>query len=491
MFCFIISESLKRTKNSSMSFDSSFCRSPRHTPSPPTAVLRQRFLHRQVHIAQSGPTTLAPPSSPVSSPRSPRFSRPNNNNNNSSSNNNNNSSSVICPTRLGRQVRAMTSAFKRFPSLQQQGTASDQEDITEQNFRIHPPSLKQLRLQAKPDFSSLGSLGSTDHDSSFDSVFDSDSVTPKPRICRSVTMSTSSCRSTPLMSRRPRLASLNRSSESTDSSNSSRSSREGSNLKDAKSNYRILVLGSKRVGKTCVIRQFLYDKFSAVYTETMDDMYRGEFEIQGRPVSFDIQDVSGSYVYEFPAMKNVSLASADAFIIVFSLDSYESWEEVSRLRDMVHEAKDPDVPIVVVGNKSDLPFDDAIPQESIEATVVFDWENGYVECSAKERVNINKIFKELLQQAKSRYDFTTHYTNGSCASPISIVGSFSRHGSQKATLKSEFEEHMRRRQSLPAAPPDLPQPILTSVPKRERSFKSMKSRRASLAALRRDSCKVS
>ena len=291
------------------------------------------------------------------------------------------------------------------------------------------------------------------------------------------------------MSRRPRLASLNRSSESTDSSNSSRSSREGSNLTDAKSNYRILILGAKRVGKTSIVRQFLYDKFSTVYTETMDDMYRGEFEIHGRPVSFDIQDVSGSYVYEFPAMKSVSLASADAFIIVFSMDSSESWEEVSRLRDMVHEAKDPEVPIVVVGNKSDLPFDDAIPQESIEATVVFDWENGYVECSAKDRININKIFKELLQQAKSRYDFTN---NGVSSSPISIVGTFSRHGSQKATFKSEFEEHMRRRQSLPAAPPDLPHPMLsTGIPKRERSFKALKSRRASLAALRRDSCKVS
>ena len=176
-------------------------------------------------------------------------------------------------------------------------------------------------------------------------------------------------------------------------------------------------------------------------------------------------------------------------IIVFSMDSSESWEEVSRLRDMVHEAKDPEVPIVVVGNKSDLPFDDAIPQESIEATVVFDWENGYVECSAKDRININKIFKELLQQAKSRYDFTN---NGVSSSPISIVGTFSRHGSQKATFKSEFEEHMRRRQSLPAAPPDLPHPMLsTGIPKRERSFKALKSRRASLAALRRDSCKVS
>ena len=470
-----------------MSLDSAFIRpNPSHTPSPPTAVLRQRFLQRQVHIAKSGPTVLAPPSSP----RSPRFLRPSN------LNNSNSSPFLVCPSRLGRQVRAMTSAFRRYPNQQQQQqhqqNTSDQEEQSENPFRIHPPSLRQLRLQQKPDFSSLGSLGSSDHESSFDSVFDYDPPTARPRISRSVTMSTSSCRSTPLMSRRPRLTSLNRSSESTDSSSSSRSSREGANLTDAKSNYRILVLGASRSGKTSIVRQFLYDKFSAVYTETMDDMYRGEFEIQGRPVGFDIQDVSGSYVYEFPAMRSVSLASADAFIIVFSLDSSESWEEVSRLRDMVHEAKDPEVPIVIVGNKSDLPYDDAIPHESLEATVVFDWENGYVECSAKDRLNINKIFKELLQQAKSRYDFTTHSTHGSGSSPISIVGSFSRNGSQKAPLKSDFEEHMRRRQSLPAAPPDLPQPILAAtIPKRERSFKAMKSRRASLAALRRDSCKVS
>lgn len=481
-----------------MSLDSPFGRpNPCHTPSPPaTAVLRQRFLHRQVHIAQTGPTILAPPSSPssASSPRSPspRFLRPIN-----AGHNNNNSSSpfLVCPSRLGRQVRAMTSAFRR-QQQQQQNTNSQDKEVSsspDQAFRHHPPSLRQLRLQQKPDFSSLGSLGSTDHESSFDSVFEYDPPTPiRSRISRSVTMSTSSCRTTPLMCRRPRLASLNRSSESTDSSNSSRSSRDGANLADAKNNYRILVLGASKTGKTSIVRQFLYDKFSTVYTETMDDMYRGEFEIQGRPVGFDIQDVSGSYVYEFPAMRSVSLASADAFIIVFSLDSSESWDEVARLRDMVHEAKDPDVPIVIVGNKSDLPYDDSIPHESLEATVIFDWENGYVESSAKERLNINKIFKELLQQAKSRYDFTTHYQNGAGTSPSSIVGTFSRHGSQKTTLKSEFEEHMRRRQSLPAAPPDLPQPILAaSVSKRERSFKAMKSRRASLAALRRDSCKVS
>ena len=107
-----------------------------------------------------------------------------------------------------------------------------------------------------------------------------------------------------------------------------------------KSTYRILVLGASQVGKTSIVRQFLYDQFSPVHTETMDDMYRGEFEdANGLTINFDIQDVGGGFVYEFPGMRNVSLASADAFLLVFSLDSAETWTEVEKLRDMVIEAK--------------------------------------------------------------------------------------------------------------------------------------------------------
>ena len=55
-----------------------------------------------------------------------------------------------------------------------------------------------------------------------------------------------------------------------------------------------------------------------------------------------------------------------------------------------------------MANKSDLAVDTDLPHESLEATAIFDWENGYVECSAKDRINVNKIFKELLIQTKSR-----------------------------------------------------------------------------------------
>ena len=92
---------------------------------------------------------------------------------------------------------------------------------------------------------------------------------------------------------RSRLSSLHSNYESVDSSNSGSNSVNGSNggdLPAAKSNYRILVLGACGVGKTSIVRQFLYDKFSPKYKATAcEDMYRGEFEIHGQTVGFDIQ----------------------------------------------------------------------------------------------------------------------------------------------------------------------------------------------------------
>ena len=115
---------------------------------------------------------------------------------------------------------------------------------------------------------------------------------------------------------------------------------QGSLDLNGKTNYRIMVLGAPKTGKTSIVRQFLYDQFNEKHKETMDDMYRGEFEDScGKSVNFDIQDVGGKYVYEFPSMRLVSLKSADAFVLVFSLDDAKTWEETYKLRDMIIDAK--------------------------------------------------------------------------------------------------------------------------------------------------------
>lgn len=65
------------------------------------------------------------------------------------------------------------------------------------------------------------------------------------------------------------------------------------------------------------------------------------------------------------------------------------------------------VPIVIVGNKMDVPYNERkVQREVAEEIATEEWRCGYVECSAKENVAIVEVFKELLVQAKIRYNLS-------------------------------------------------------------------------------------
>ena len=236
----------------------------------------------------------------------------------------------------------------------------------------------------------------------------------------------------------------------------------------------MLVLGASMVGKTGILSQFLYDSFIGPYKETVDEMYHGEFDVGSCDLSLNIQDTGGNYVHDFPAMVDISLQSADAFILVYAVDDPSSWDEVVRLRSLVTSHKGEQAPIVVVGNKTDL--ERKTSQEALEATVMFDWEHGYVECSAKDNINTTAVFKELLGQARNRFEI-------SC--PPSASSTSSR-GSLPSTPLV-----IRRRTSLPQVP------AFTRLMSDEGAMSSGGERakvekRSSSFALnkRRDSCKV-
>jgi hypothetical protein len=44
--------------------------------------------------------------------------------------------------------------------------------------------------------------------------------------------------------------------------------------------------------------------------------------------------------------------------------------------------------------------------ETTESVVTVDWENGFVEASAKDNANVSQVFKELLAQAKVKYNLS-------------------------------------------------------------------------------------
>ncbi|KAK7870932.1 hypothetical protein R5R35_012154 [Gryllus longicercus] len=174
----------------------------------------------------------------------------------------------------------------------------------------------------------------------------------------------------------------------------------------SKEQRRVVLMGAARVGKSSIVAQFLYDRFPARYRETVEELHRGEYELpDGAALTLDILDTSGAY--QFPAMRALSISTGDAFVLVFAVDDADTWEEVRRLREQIVEARGCKVPIVVVGNKRDLPPEQrAVARELTETVAIFDWECGYVECSAKDNDHIVEVFKELLVQAKVRYNLS-------------------------------------------------------------------------------------
>ncbi|XP_048760675.1 ras-related protein Rap-2a-like [Ostrea edulis] len=176
--------------------------------------------------------------------------------------------------------------------------------------------------------------------------------------------------------------------------------------RDDKLHYRLTIMGAAGVGKSCIISQFLYDRFISEYKETVEEFHRGEYTVDGRELILDILDTAGAH--SFPAMRRLAISTSDAFVLVYSIDDESSFQGVKYLRDIIlAERKGENAPIVVVGNKSDISEEKrAIMRETAESIVCFDWGNGYIEASAKANVNVVGIFKEILRQAHVELNIT-------------------------------------------------------------------------------------
>ncbi|KAG8176475.1 hypothetical protein JTE90_007146 [Oedothorax gibbosus] len=167
---------------------------------------------------------------------------------------------------------------------------------------------------------------------------------------------------------------------------------------------KVVMLGAVGVGKTAIVRRFFDGTFPVSHIPTVEEMHKTVYEVHGIRLYLEVLDTSGSY--EFPAMRRLAIKTGDAFVLVYAIDDEESFRQVSTLRELILETRqqgEPHVPIVVVGNKCDLEESRAVPKDVTESVVSIDWEDGFVEASAKDNVNILQIFNAVLRQAHISY----------------------------------------------------------------------------------------
>merc|ERR1712088_187005 len=159
--------------------------------------------------------------------------------------------------------------------------------------------------------------------------------------------------------------------------------------------YKIVVVGGGGVGKSAITIQFIQSYFVTDYDPTIEDSYTKQCVIDDDVARLDILDTAGQE--EFSAMREQYMRSGEGFLLVFSLTERQSFEEVYKFHKQVLRVKDRDeFPMLIVGNKADMDRHRQVSTADCE-DMAKQLKTPFIECSAKNRMNVDQAFHELVR----------------------------------------------------------------------------------------------
>ncbi|KAL4698839.1 hypothetical protein H8959_011496, partial [Pygathrix nigripes] len=125
------------------------------------------------------------------------------------------------------------------------------------------------------------------------------------------------------------------------------------NMPEQSNDYRVAVFGAGGVGKSSLVLRFVKGTFRESYIPTVEDTYRQVISCDKSICTLQITDTTGSH--QFPAMQRLSISKGHAFILVYSITSRQSLEELKPIYEQICEIKGDveSIPIMLVGNKCD------------------------------------------------------------------------------------------------------------------------------------------
>ena len=163
---------------------------------------------------------------------------------------------------------------------------------------------------------------------------------------------------------------------------------------------KIVVIGDVNVGKTNIIRRLIGEEFKEMEaTIGVEFMYVNIKDIDkedpNKTMSIQIWDTSGAERYK--AITTTHIRGADGAYIVYDISDESSFNHLLYWYNYIKDAADEDIIIYLIGNKSDLIYEEG---RSVKKKDAMEFANkyklhGYAECSAKNNENIQETFKKF------------------------------------------------------------------------------------------------
>eukprot|EP01084_Bolivina_argentea_P260343 439629_1 len=167
--------------------------------------------------------------------------------------------------------------------------------------------------------------------------------------------------------------------------------------------HKIVMLGSGAVGLTAIVLQFVANEFLDDSDPTIEEEYRCNICIDGNVEELFILDTAGQD--EFAAMREEWIRTTEASMLVYSVTSKSTFDDIDHLYNEICRAKwDEPIVSMLVGNKCDV--DDncndtrLVRQVSFQqgANLAKSWNIPFIETSAKTGHNVYKAFDILVRK---------------------------------------------------------------------------------------------
>ncbi|POR33983.1 Uncharacterized protein TPAR_05803 [Tolypocladium paradoxum] len=160
---------------------------------------------------------------------------------------------------------------------------------------------------------------------------------------------------------------------------------------------KVAIVGSRSVGKSSLAVQFVDGHFVDSYYPTIENTFSKTIRHKGQDFSTEIVDTAGQD--EYSILNSKHFIGIHGYMLVYSVSSLPSFEMVQVIREKIlNHLGTESVPIVIVGNKSDLRPEQrqVSPEEGKKLSEKF--QCGWTEASARYNENVARAFELLIAQ---------------------------------------------------------------------------------------------
>ncbi|KAI0729318.1 small GTPase superfamily [Fomitopsis betulina] len=158
---------------------------------------------------------------------------------------------------------------------------------------------------------------------------------------------------------------------------------------------KIAVLGSRSVGKSSLVIQFIENHFIESYYPTIENTFAKSIKYKGVEYDCEILDTAGQD--EHTILNSKHAIGIHGFVLVYSVTSRKSFDMVRIIYDKITEFSGQNtIPCIMVGAKMDLEQRQVTPQEGEE--LAQSHHAAWIETSAKTNKNVAEVFQLVLAE---------------------------------------------------------------------------------------------